>query len=259
MKLIDMLAAGWRQLLAVVLPDDRPRLVDLLRQAYSDEARDVVQLTAHAQRMAYPQFRDRLLRIAVEEQAHVQWLGEQIRALGGTVPQVTATFRNGRNSWECLRIDLEEERRDYATLLEQVNCLEPDHAEIAEGLRRMRVEERRHRDEILDMLLKSDPYALPVLTPEQAQSEREKHAWLEQQKLEWWEQRQAAWEAAGRPVPWAEWKAQQEFTWMVQELPNRELSWIRQRTEQELSRVMAYLPQGEPPQALPADAMRLAA
>ncbi len=36
--------------------------------------------------------------------------------------------------------------------------------EIAEGLRRMREEEKRHREEITDMLMKSDAYALP---PEQ--------------------------------------------------------------------------------------------
>lgn len=258
MALKDRLAAGWRWCREFLFPDDRPRLVEMLCQAYVDEAKDVVQLTEHARRMAYPQFRERLLRIAVEEQAHVQWLREKILALGGTVPQVTFTLRNGKNSWECLRIDVEEEKRDYATLLEQILEIEDVDPELAEGLRRIRAEERRHRAELLDMMLKSEPYALPVLTPELAQAEREKQEWLEQQKLEWWEKRQAAWEAAGKPVPWAEWKAEQEFTWMVHELPNRELAWVTRRAEQELERVVTFPARAQEPSS-PPPAVRLAA
>ena len=33
--------------------------------------------------------------------------------------------------------------------------------EIAEGLRRIREAEQQHREEILEMLVKSDPYTLP--------------------------------------------------------------------------------------------------
>ncbi|MCS6926016.1 MAG: ferritin-like domain-containing protein [Candidatus Binatia bacterium] len=233
MTLKERLSAGWRWLLGGVVPDDRTRLVEMLCQAYLDEAKDVMQFTAHAERMAYPQFRERLLRIAAEEQTHVQWLREKILALGGTVPEVTVPLRQGKNSWECLRLDVEEEERDYGALLEQMYAVEGVDPELAEGLRRIRAEERRHRAELLDMLLKSEPYAPPVLTPELAQAEREKHEWLEQQKLIWWEQQQAAWEAAGKPVPWAEWKAEREFTWIAHELPNREREWITRRMNQE--------------------------
>jgi rubrerythrin len=258
MALKNILSAGWRWCLESVFPDDRLRLVEMLCQAYLDEAKDVVQLTEHARRMAYPQFRERLLRIAVEEQAHVQLLREKILALGGTVPRVTFTLRNGRNSWECLRIDVEEEKRDYAALLEQILQIENVDPELAEGLRHIRAEERRHHTELLDMMLKSEPYALPVLTPESAQAEREKQEWLEQQKLEWWEKQQAAWDAAGKPTPWAEWKAEQELTWMVHELPNRELEWIKRRIGQQLEGITAFpLPAPEP--SSPATAARLAA
>lgn len=241
MTLKERLAAGWRWLLGRVFPDDRTRLVEMVCQAYLDEAKDAMQFTAHAERMAYPQFRERLLRIAVEEQTHVQWLREKILALGGTVPDVTVPLRQGKNSWECLRLDVEEEERDYGTLLEQMYAVEEVDPELAEGLRRIRAEERRHRAELLDMLLKSEPYALSVLTPELAEVQEEKRQWLEQQKLAWWEQQQTAWEAAGKPVPWAEWKAEREFTWIVHELPNRELEWLTRRARQERGAV-AMLP-----------------
>jgi demethoxyubiquinone hydroxylase (CLK1/Coq7/Cat5 family) len=67
----------------------------------------------------------------------------------------------GKNSWECLLMDVEEEKRCCEDLLERLHVAEHANPEIAEGLRRMREEEKRHREEIVDMLMKSDPYALP--------------------------------------------------------------------------------------------------
>ncbi|MBI3303192.1 MAG: ferritin-like domain-containing protein [Deltaproteobacteria bacterium] len=161
MSLTSTLHEGWRHFLEALHPDDRQKLVEMLREEYIEEAQDVVQFTRHAQRMYYPQFRERLLRIAAEEQAHVQWLREKILALGGDIPQLSFTPKVGKNSWECLLMDLEEEKRCCSNLLQRMHAAEHADPEIAEGLRRMREEEKRHREEILDMLMKSDPYALP--------------------------------------------------------------------------------------------------
>ncbi len=86
-------------------------------------------------------------------------------------------------------------------------------------------EEACHREEIRDMLMKSQPYTAPVLTQQQ-ECGVEKQAWLEQQKNEWLAQRQAEWEANGKQVPWVEWVREQEFRWTA-ELPNRELGWAQ--------------------------------
>jgi len=159
MSLKSALHKGWQHFLETLQPDDRRKLVELLCEEYLEEARDVTQFTQHAQRMHYPQFRDRLLRIAAEEQAHVQWLREKILALGGEIPQLSFTPKAGKNSWECLLMDLEEEKRCCGDLLERMYTAEHADPEIAEGLHRMREEEKRHREEIMDMLMKSDPYA----------------------------------------------------------------------------------------------------
>lgn len=58
-------------------------------------------------------------------------------------------------------MDLEEEKRSYVELLEAMHLAEEVDPELAEGLRRIREEEQQHREEILDMLEKSDPYTLP--------------------------------------------------------------------------------------------------
>jgi hypothetical protein len=119
MALKDLLFAGWQRFLNTFQPDNRQRLVVILCDLYVDEAKDVVQFTEHARRLAYPHFRERLLRITEEEKAHVIWLRDTIWALDGAVPQLTVTPKNGKNGWECLRIDVEEEKRDCAALLNQ--------------------------------------------------------------------------------------------------------------------------------------------
>jgi hypothetical protein len=74
----------------------------------------------------------------------------------------------------------------------------------------------------MNMLMKSDPYALPPsLTPHQEQQRQE---WLARQKSAWLDQERARWEAAGKQTPWAEWVGEREFQWIT-ELPHRELEW----------------------------------
>ena len=111
--------------------------------------------------MDYPQFRERLLRIAAEEQAHVTWLRDKLRALGGKIPAVSLPPKGEKNAWQALLMDLEEEKRSYVDLLQAMLTAEQDNPEITEGLRRIREEEQQHREELLDMLVKSDPDTLP--------------------------------------------------------------------------------------------------
>jgi rubrerythrin len=166
----ELIARGWRRFLDGLRPDDRRELVELLRDEYVDEARDAAQFEEHAQRMPYPHFRERLLRIAEEERAHVDWLREKIRELGGEVPAVTLTIKTGRNAWENLLMDVEEEKRDGIEALEHLYSMAArTDPEIAAGLRRMQEQERRHREEILNMLVRTDPQASPVVDPEQKQ------------------------------------------------------------------------------------------
>ncbi len=117
------------------------------------------QFREHASRMPYAQFRERLLQIADEEGKHSQWLREKISAMGGKIPDVSLVPRSGKNSWECLLMDLEEEKRCCADLEECLPVVERIDPEIAQGLRRMHQEETSHCEEIRDMLMRSDAQA----------------------------------------------------------------------------------------------------
>jgi hypothetical protein len=98
---------------------------------------------------------------------------------------------------------------------------------VVAGLRQIREDEIRHREEIREMLMKSEPDAVPTAEPLDAERARQKQMWLEQQKMAWLAQRRAEWEAAGKLVPWVEWERQQELKW-VTELPTYELHWEQQ-------------------------------
>ncbi|HKA56404.1 MAG TPA: ferritin-like domain-containing protein [Candidatus Binatia bacterium] len=228
MSLTQKAHTDWRQFLEALTPDDRQRLLAWMRDEYREEARDATQFTRHAEQMYYPQFGERLRRIAAEEQAHVQWLREQILALGGRPPSLPHASRVGQNSWQDLLLDLDEEKRSCATLLEGMRIATHVDAEIVAGLRRIREEEVRHHEEIRDMLMKSEPDAVPAPEPVGPEGARQKQVWLEQQKMAWLAQRRAEWEAAGRPVPWVEWEREQELKW-VTELPSYELEWAQRR------------------------------
>lgn len=156
----NLLRKSWQRLQDTWQPDDRKILLEILVQEYIEEAQHVSQFAEHARQMYYPQFHEKLLRIAAEEQEHAQWLREKILAVGGEIPQISFTPKTGKNSWESLLMDLEEEKRCCADLLERITRVTLVNQEIAELLRRIYDDERIHREEIMDMLMRSDAYAL---------------------------------------------------------------------------------------------------
>jgi rubrerythrin len=150
---------GWRSFRKALYSDSRQKLLEILCQEYVEKAQNAVKFTEYAANMTYIQFRDKLLRIAQEEQEHVRWLLEKIRALGGEVPQVSFTPRTGKNAWQRLLTVLEKKKRHVPDRIERLHEAERIDPEIAQGLRRMRQEEETHRAEIQDMLMRSDPQA----------------------------------------------------------------------------------------------------
>ena len=153
------LATWWRGFLGV--PKDSAA-IEILHQRYVDELRGKRQLTQHAEKMHYPQFREKLLRIAAEKNNHAEWIGEKIIALGGKLPQVAERRQPNTNSWQYLQTDLAEEIRSADRLPEQIWRLESDHPDISNFLQQISEAEKNHRREINDMLMRSDGFALSL-------------------------------------------------------------------------------------------------
>src|SRR5688572_159770 len=140
MALKKALYQGWQRIREVLVPDHHQQLLALLRRQYAAEICDVAQLKQCAQQMHYPQFREKLLQIAHEDQTHVHWLQEKILGLDGDLPTVSCTPRIGKNSWECLRLALGDEKRSCATLLECIHQADRIDPAIAAELRRWRAQ-----------------------------------------------------------------------------------------------------------------------
>jgi rubrerythrin len=146
----------WRQFLGFS-SDGYQRAVEILTKRYIEESQHVERLTQHAQRMQYPQFRDKLLAIAADEAKHVEWLAEKIKLFGGRLPEVSPTSEPVKNSWQYLLEDLNEGQICAAELMEEAQSLREELPTVAEVLERIYQDGVRHRDEIRKMLMKSDP------------------------------------------------------------------------------------------------------
>jgi rubrerythrin len=89
MTVMRRLLTLWKNTMAIPPMDNRAKLLEILQIEYCDEVKDVLQITHHAQYMYYPHFREKLLRIAAEEEAHVRWFAEK-----SPFPDATTLFDN---------------------------------------------------------------------------------------------------------------------------------------------------------------------
>ena len=149
---------SWLRFLGL-LPNGRRRSLDILQERYIEEKRHVRRFTYHAQQMQYPQFRDKLLEIAAEEQEHADWLGDKIRLLRGKFPDVPEIPLGGANSWQILLTDLEEEKHCAAELIEHIRAIQSEFPDVSDVLQRIYDDERKHLGDIQEMLARSDPLA----------------------------------------------------------------------------------------------------
>jgi bacterioferritin (cytochrome b1) len=110
--------------------------------------------------MQYPQFRERLLRIAADEARHAEWLAEKITLFGGELPKVPDVSNGEKNSWQYLLADLDAEKRCSAELIEEMHTVREELPDIARVLERIYEDGEKHRAEIRDMLMRSDPQSI---------------------------------------------------------------------------------------------------
>jgi rubrerythrin len=151
----------WRRFLGAS-PDSDGDAVDILRQRYVEEIQAADRFKQHAQEMEYPQFCEKLLHIALEKTKHAEWIAEKIIALEGKLPEVPECRSMDENNWQSLLMALEDENRSADRLPEQLRRIGLEHPGITKFLQEMSHEQKKHRDEIREMLMRSDPFALSL-------------------------------------------------------------------------------------------------
>lgn len=133
------------------------RALDILTQCYIRKRRHAALFRQHAERMPYPQFRDKLSALADDEGKHAEWLAEKIKLLGGRVPDVPGVSDTEKSSWQYLMEDLAAEQQCAADLVEQAQSLREELPSVAEVLERIYQDGHSHRETLREMLMRSDP------------------------------------------------------------------------------------------------------
>jgi hypothetical protein len=162
MALSNEWSTWWRGFLGTDPDENGAAAVDILRRRYVKELQQTDRFKQHAQKMHYPQFRDKLLEMAAEKSKGAQWIAEKIVALGGKLPEVPGLRSTDKNSWQYLLMDLEEENRYTEHLKEQMWSNESDYADIIEFLQQTNEADKKDHEAIREMLMRSDPFALSL-------------------------------------------------------------------------------------------------
>ena len=151
----------WRRFLDLA-PNESATAVDFLCQRYVEEMQRIERFKQYAQKMHYPQYREKFLEIAKEKRQHAERIGEKIVALGGILSDVAEGRSTDENSWQSLLMALEDENRSADCLPEQLRRIGLEHPDIAKFLQQISREQENHRNEIRKMLMRSDPFALSL-------------------------------------------------------------------------------------------------
>jgi hypothetical protein len=159
---MEILKAMWSQWWAGLFgssPSGRSQSAQILQQQYIEARQRSSRLTQHAKNMPYVHFREKLLGIAAEQAKHCDQIAEQLKLFNSPLPEVPEPELGGGNTWQLLLADLDEQRRSAAKLWDQLHRVPPEFPEIVEVLRRIYEDGKKHRTEIIAMLMRSDPQA----------------------------------------------------------------------------------------------------
>ncbi len=138
-------------------------LLELLAEEYLEEEKKAEQIAKHAEEIRYRHLRDKLIEIAQTERKHAEKLRDIIQKLGGTIPEQKPVVPEDKEkpTFQKLIEDLEEENDSYWEILEVLfNAEQKGHVKIVPELNKLREEEARLRDELLDILQVTNPYTL---------------------------------------------------------------------------------------------------
>ncbi len=136
-----------------------PGPADALVTGYRHLRRLTEQIKAHAERAPYPHVAARLRQMAAEKQRATEVLKEKILAMGCDFEEPHTTPKSGKNHWERMVQDLEDQKSLEAFLLERATLLADDAPEIGDLLSRIAAGQGAHRDILLDLVARADPQA----------------------------------------------------------------------------------------------------
>ena len=161
MAMTEQWSEWWSRFLD--LPQDSFRqAMNVLQQRYLEETQQRDRFNQHAHKMHYPQFREKLFQISDAKTKYVDRIAAAIVALGGKLPRVPELRSTDENSWQQLMIALDTENRSADNLAEQLRGIASDIPDIVKLLQWSSEQQKQHRGEVREMLMRSDPFAFSL-------------------------------------------------------------------------------------------------
>lgn len=134
--------------------------VEILQLSYRDLLRLARQIDAHADQAPYPHVAELLRRMASEKRQRAESLsGKILSSLGGDTGDGDLEIRLGKNHWERVSIDIEDQRLLERQFLERASLLAEKAPEVNMLLREVVAAELPHKEIFLDLLARADPQA----------------------------------------------------------------------------------------------------
>lgn len=138
--------------------DNSHRVVDVCASVTSWRCSSTTGLNSMLRRCAIRSFAKNFFSSRLRKN-DAERIAQKIHALGGQLPGVPDIPPTDEKSWRQLLTALEEDYRSDEHLAEQLRSLESDHHDVLQFLQQISQEQKKHRDEIREMLMRSDPFA----------------------------------------------------------------------------------------------------
>ena len=160
------LSSVWADLQSPAI-DARTRLVISLTEAWQAEQRIAMQIHQTLPEVLYEQFRRRLEGMAREDEQHADLLQERLRGYGVMMADSLQTPAGSLNSlpsgpWRRLRHILAEKRELYERYRQDVGAT--DDSSLQSLLERLRDDEERHQEELIEILMQLDAHIHDTIT-----------------------------------------------------------------------------------------------
>ncbi|MEX0803046.1 MAG: hypothetical protein WD688_06985 [Candidatus Binatia bacterium] len=132
--------------------------VDGLIGAYELISKLVSQIESHASRAPYPHVAQQLRRIAAEKHDSARKIKSIIENLGEQTTPIASEPAPGKNHWERLNFDLQNQMM-LDNLLLRLESNAGEIPQLAEILRELKIGQKSHRRSLSNLLALADPQA----------------------------------------------------------------------------------------------------
>ena len=133
--------------------------VEILKADYYDLRRLAEQISNHAEKAPYPHVTQRLREIASEKRNSTSILKEKLLSLGGGLEEFPLDLKSGKNHWERMVQDLQDQKALETSFFERTMRLADEAPEISDLLRKVVDAQLPHKEALLDLIARADPQA----------------------------------------------------------------------------------------------------